>query len=143
VITAIVIWVIGLVTFVPAGTYHLFFHAERDQYALLITTILFWIFGYWSVVGPIIMVVRIRRLVRAIQIAKSPSEVATILTSDEARDTAIEYMASEARVPKFVARWFFHWILKRVLENIKAEKMKLAPITQTMNQRETQPQDPA
>ena len=51
---ATLLWVAGLVTIVPYGTYYLLFHAERDQYALLITLVLFWIFGYWGVVGPVL-----------------------------------------------------------------------------------------
>jgi hypothetical protein len=39
---AILLWVVGLATFVPYGTYYLFFEASRDQYALLVTSILFW-----------------------------------------------------------------------------------------------------
>lgn len=53
-IKAAVIWLLGFLTVVPYATYYLFFEAQREQYALLITLVLFWIFGYWSVVGPLI-----------------------------------------------------------------------------------------
>ena len=45
-VRAAVLWVVGIFALVPYGTYHLFFEATRDQYAVLITLILFWIFGY-------------------------------------------------------------------------------------------------
>mgnify|MGYP001104034740 CR=1 FL=1 len=49
---ATLLWIVGLVTIVPYGTYYLLFHAERDRYALLITPVLFWNFGYWGSRGP-------------------------------------------------------------------------------------------
>jgi hypothetical protein len=44
--------VTGLLTIVPYGTYYLFFRAERDQQAMLIALVMFWIFGFWGVVAP-------------------------------------------------------------------------------------------
>ena len=43
--TAVIVWIAGLVTFVPYAVYYLLFQAPRDQYAFLIASILFWIFG--------------------------------------------------------------------------------------------------
>lgn len=45
------LWVVGLLTLVPYGTYYLLVHASADQYALLITLVLFWIFSYWGLLG--------------------------------------------------------------------------------------------
>jgi hypothetical protein len=50
---AVAIWVFRLFTVVPYAAYYLLYYALREQYALLITFILFWIFGYWGVVGPL------------------------------------------------------------------------------------------
>jgi hypothetical protein len=55
-VAAIAVWVVGLLTAVPYAAYHLWFYAPREQYALLITFILFWIFGYWGVVGPLLAI---------------------------------------------------------------------------------------
>lgn len=51
-IAATLVWVTGLLTIVPYGTYYLFFRAERDQWAMLIALVMFWIFGFWGVVVP-------------------------------------------------------------------------------------------
>ena len=100
---AIVLWVAGLVTFVPYGTYYLFFEAPRDQYALLITSILFWIFGYWGVAGPLLMTLKVRSVFRAIESAGSKGELARTLQSPDAKDVAIDHIARENHIPRFVA----------------------------------------
>ena len=100
---AALIWIVGLVTLVPYATYHLFFHAERESYALLITFIFFWIFGYWSLVGPIIALVKVRAVFRAIETAPSRASLMETLKSDDARDVAIDMIASEHHIPKFLA----------------------------------------
>jgi hypothetical protein len=67
---AIVVWVVGLLTAVPYGAYYLLFEAQRDEYALLITLLLFWVFGYWGVVGPLIAAIKVRKVFRAIEQAR-------------------------------------------------------------------------
>jgi hypothetical protein len=100
---AVLLWVAGLVTFVPYGTYYLFFEAPRDQYALLITAILFWIFGYWGVVSPLLMILKVRSVFRAIEAAGSNAELARVLQSPDAKDVAIDFIAKENHIPRFVA----------------------------------------
>lgn len=103
ILRAIFFWVLGLVTLVPYATYYLFFHAEREQYALLIVGILFWIFGYWGVVGPLLAAIRVRRVFRALEQARSRDELVATLQSDEAREAAIDFIASENGIPRFLA----------------------------------------
>ena len=100
---ATALWVIGLVTAVPYAAWHLFFRATRDQYALLITFVLFWIFGYWGIAGPLISLVKVRKVFRAIELATSREEMLAIFRSDDARNVAIEHIASEYRIPRFLA----------------------------------------
>jgi hypothetical protein len=100
---ATALWVIGLVTAVPYATWYLFFRAPRDHYALLITFVLFWIFGYWGIAGPLLSLVKVRTVFRAIEHATSREEVLAIFRSDEATDVAIDHIASEYRIPRFVA----------------------------------------
>ena len=97
------IWVVGLFTLVPAGTYYLFVHASRDQYALLITLVLFWIFGFWGVAGPVLAAVKVRRVFRALEAAPSREELLQIVRSPDTRDTAIDFIASENHIPRFLA----------------------------------------
>jgi hypothetical protein len=100
---AILLWVVGLVTFVPYGTYYLFFEASREHYAVLITSILFWVFGYWGVVGPILMTLKVRSVFRAIESAGSKGELVKALQSRSAKDVVIDLIATENHVPRFVA----------------------------------------
>lgn len=102
-VKAMVLWVVGLLTLVPYGTYYLLFEASRDQYAFLITGVLFWIFGYWGVVGPLIAAVKVRKVFRAIESARSKDELVEALRSPDAQDAAIDLIASENRIPRFLA----------------------------------------
>lgn len=113
-VKAIVLWVVGLVTFVPYGTYYLLYEAPREQYALLITSILFWVFGYWGVVGPILMTLKVRSVFRAIQSAGSKGALEGVLQSPDAKDVAIDLIASENRIPRFVAARIYKRLTARL-----------------------------
>ena len=103
-VAAIAIWVFGLFTAVPYATYRLLYYAPREQYALLITFVLFWIFGYWGVVGPLLAIVKVRRVFRTIEGAKSKDDLLKALQSAETRDVAIELIATDNHIPRFLAR---------------------------------------
>jgi hypothetical protein len=60
---------------VPYAIYRLLFDATREEYAFLIVVPLFWIFGFWGVVGPLLAVVRVRRLFQALETAGSAAAV--------------------------------------------------------------------
>lgn len=100
---AVVIWVVGLLTVVPYGTYYSLFEAQRDEYALLVTLVLFWIFGFWGVVGPTLAAIKVRRVFHAIDRVRSKDDLLTTLRSPEARDVAIDLIASENHIPRFLA----------------------------------------
>lgn len=110
---AAVVWVLGLLTMVPGGTYYLLFHAPRDQYALLITLVLFWVFGYWGVVGPLLSAIKVRRVFRAIEAAASKGALLETLRSKETRDAAIDFIAMENRIPRFLATRVYGLLLER------------------------------
>jgi hypothetical protein len=100
---AVVTWIVGLATVVPYATYYLLFHAQRDQYALLITLVLFWIFGFWGVVGPILTGVKVRSVFRAIEQAHAQGRLVEALSSEETREVAIDIVATENGIPRFLA----------------------------------------
>lgn len=108
-----IFWVLGLFTAVPYAIYYLLYQATRDQYALLITFVLFWIFGYWGVAGPIIAIARIRRVFKALEIARSPEQLRDVLQSPESQEAAIDYIATENKIPKFIARKLFAVALQK------------------------------
>jgi len=110
----VMLWVAGLVTVVPYGIYTLLFHAERENYALLITLVLFWIFGFWGVVGPLLAAQRAYRILKALELARDPEQVRTILASAEAKEAAIDLVASENRIPRFLARRVVDVALRRL-----------------------------
>lgn len=111
---AIVVWVAGLLTIVPFGTYYLFFHAARDEYAVLITLVLFWIFGYWGVVGPILSAVKVRAVMRALERAQDEGRLREALQSPATREVAVDFIASENRIPRFLAARIYRLFEKRL-----------------------------
>jgi len=99
-----IIWVLGLVTAVPYSVYYLLFHAQREQYALLISFALFWLFGYWSIIGPIIMLTKIRTLYQSFEKIHSKEQLEELLHSSNGQDVAIDLIASENKIPRFLAK---------------------------------------
>lgn len=110
------LWILGLVTIVPAGLYHLFFTAERDEYAYLITIVLFWIYGFWGVVGPLLSAYKVRQVFKAIELAADGNALKRILQSGDAEEVAIDLIATENRIPKFLARKVFRYACRRFAE---------------------------
>jgi hypothetical protein len=121
IVKAVVVWVAGLLTLVPFGTYHLFFQAPREQYALLITGILFWIFGYWGVVGPLLAAIRVRRVFRSIELAGTRGELEEALRSEETAEVAMDFIATENGIPRFLARRVYRLLVSRFGELARAE----------------------
>lgn len=115
------LWIFGLVTIVPLALYRLFFNAERDEYAFLITIGLFWVFGFWSVVGPLITAVKIRSVFLALEKAPSEEEFRRTLLAPESRELAIDVIASENHLPKFFVRMVFTRLLVKFLEKSDRE----------------------
>jgi hypothetical protein len=113
-VKATALWVVGLFTLVPYGTYHLFFEASRDQYALLITLILFWIFGYWGVAGPLLMTLKVRSVFRAIELAHSKDELIKVLNGPDARHVAVDLIATENHIPRFLASRVYDLLIARL-----------------------------
>jgi hypothetical protein len=73
--------------------------------------VLFWIFGYWGVVGPLMAAIKVRRVFRAIEAAQSKEELLSRLRSPEAREAAIDFIASENGIPRFLAARVYRLLL--------------------------------
>ena len=111
---AILIWVAGLVTLVPFGTYYLFFHAPRDQYVLLIVGVVFWIFGYWGVVGPLLAALKVRSVFRSLERALAQGCLKEALQRKETQEVAVDFIASENRIPRFLAAKVYRRLAERL-----------------------------
>ena len=110
----IFLWVIGLLTLVPYGTYYLFFEASREQYALLIVFILFWVFGYWGVAGPIISAVKVHSIMTALGNINSGDELRKLIQSEDSKQAAIDMIASENHIPRFMAKRIFNRLARHL-----------------------------
>lgn len=109
----LLLWVLGLLTIVPYGLYVLLFHAGREDYALLLVLVLFWIFGFWGVVGPLIAARRMYLLMRALERAGSGEELREILAGAESQEAALDLLAAENHLPRFLARRLYAAALRR------------------------------
>jgi hypothetical protein len=99
-----VLWVLGLLTLVPASVYYLLYHAPREQYALFIVLPLAWIFGYWGVAGPLIAAVRVRRVFRTLEQVRTREQLVALIREPETREAAIDLIARENGLPRFLAK---------------------------------------
>jgi len=109
-----ILWVLGLLTIVPYSIYHLVYYAQRNEYALLITLVLFWIFGFWGVVGPILTAIKVRRVFTALETAQSREKLEEILKSTEAQEAAVDLIASENHIPKFLAKKVYFAAIRKL-----------------------------
>jgi hypothetical protein len=101
---ASVLWVKGLLTAVPYAAYCLFYYAPRDEYAPLITFVLFWVFGYWGVAGPVIMMVKVRRVFRRLEAAQDAASLAASLQTKETEEVMIDSSHPRTRYPASLRR---------------------------------------
>lgn len=116
-LAACALWVLGLMTLVPYATYHLLYLASRDEYAALITFVLFWIFGYWGVAGPLITLVKVRALFRRLHQAQTAEGLIQVLHNREAESIVIDMIAADNRLPRFVAARVYRLLRARIVRN--------------------------
>jgi len=111
-----ILWVLGIVLLVPYAIYRLLFVAEPDEYAFLIVFPLFWIVGFWGVVGPIFAAVKGHRLIRALEKAGSSDELKRAFVDNEGDEVLIELIRAENRIPRWLARKTYYRVKPRLLE---------------------------
>ncbi len=111
-----VLWILGIVLLVPYAVYRLLFQAQPDEYAFLIVFPLFWIFGFWGVVGPLFAAVKAHRLIKALEAAHDAGSLQTAFEENEGDDVLIEMIRSENRIPRWLARRIYHRVKPRLLE---------------------------
>lgn len=111
---ALIVWLAGLLTLVPYGVHYLFVNASREQYAVLITFLLFWVFGYWGVAGPILAIVKSRRLLKRLEAAHAEGRLKEALRSQETADVAVDWVASENKIPRFLAARLVRLLARRL-----------------------------
>lgn len=109
-----ILWVTGLLTLVPGSTYYLLVHAQRSEYALLIVLVLFWIFGFWGVAGPLLSALKIRRLFKTFAQCRSADDVARLFQHQTNEETVIEMIAGENKIPKFLARLLYQQVIAKL-----------------------------
>lgn len=108
------LWIAGIVMIVPYAIYQLLFHAQRDEYAFLIVAPLFWVFGFWGVVGPALAAWRVHTLMKALEAAQGSEEIRAAFEKHQGREVVVDLVASEYRLPRFMARWVCDRVAKEL-----------------------------
>lgn len=112
----LLIWLLVLCTLVPYAGYYLLFQADTSQYPALIIFILFWVFGFWTIVGPWMTAIRVKRLINQLQSIQSLDHLKALWEQSEAEDTIIETIAQENGIPTFIARRVFNSLRKQITQ---------------------------
>lgn len=118
-IRIVILWLTGVIIIVPYCIYRLLYIAEPDEYAFLIVFPLFWIFGFWGVVGPMVGAFKVHKLIKAIEKAGSYSEVEKAYEENEGKEIVIDLIANENKIPRFMARWLYKKVEPRLREKVK------------------------
>lgn len=118
------LWVTGLLTFVPYSVWYLLFEATHDEYAFYIVMPLFWIFGYWGVVGPLVSAWKVHQLMHTLDHIGSGAELKKMIQSEDSREMAIEIIARENHLPKFIARRLYDKLAKKLANKEGKENLK-------------------
>lgn len=110
------VWVLGLFTIVPYCLYYLFFEASRNEYAFFLTLLLFWIFGFWALVGPIISILKIRSALRFLEQMDSKDKLEEMIRNKEAQQVILDFMVSENNVPMFIAKMMYKYLIRKLTQ---------------------------
>ena len=110
------LWVLGIVVIVPWAIYRLRVVAQPDEYAFLIVFPLFWVFGFWGVVGPLFAAVKAHRLIRALERAQGSESLKKAFEDHDGDDVLIELIRTENRIPRWLARKIYHRVKPRMME---------------------------
>ena len=121
VILATIVWVIGLVTAVPLAAYYLLFHAPREHYPWLIAFLIGWLFLYWPTVGPILMLLKLRCVYRGLRQVRCVDDLRLRLSDGETEDVIVDWIARENRIPRFLARRAYRYVLRLLAASEKRE----------------------
>lgn len=100
----VLLWIIGGIIIIPYAVYHLVFTAQRDEYAFLIVIPLFWIFGFWGVVAPLIAAYKVHRLMKSLDQATSQAALHAAYERNDGREIIIDLIAKDNKIPRFIAR---------------------------------------
>ncbi len=95
----VLIWLIGLCTFVPVATYHLLFKAQTYQLPLLLL-VAFWTFGFWPCFVPLYKMYRVKKLYDGVT---SQDDLKDFIQNSETKDVAVDAIAKHTGLPMVAA----------------------------------------
>jgi len=119
-ILAFLVYVFGLAALLIWSIFGFLTGAPRDDWALMIVLPLAWAFSYWSMLGSLLMIIRVRGLQRTmegialeLQAGRDPSPENLL----ELEEVGTKLAARENRLPEFIVRPFIRKILNRLFKD--------------------------
>lgn len=119
-------WIVAGFIIVPWCINRLLFHAPRDEYAILIVFPLFWIFGFWGVVGPAVGAWKVHKLMNALEHITDRQQLIDAYQRHEGKEIIVDLIASDTGLPKFIARRFYDRVVSRLIERQSGQQMESA-----------------
>ena len=95
----VLLWLIGLCTFVPVTTYHLLFKAQTYQLPLLLLVAL-WTFGFWPCFVPLYKQHRAQQFNDGVT---SPDDIKDLIQNSESKQVAVHGIAVHTGLPMVAA----------------------------------------
>jgi hypothetical protein len=112
----LIIWLAGMLTLVPYSGWHLLFYAPKEQYPFLIAFILFWFFGYWSLAGPLITIIKLRSLYKKFE---TDGDRKALLLNPDTHSAAVDIIASEVKIPRLIIKRIYPLLIKKAAARLE------------------------
>lgn len=100
----VLIWIVGLFTFVPVATYHLLFKAETYQLPLFLL-VATWTFGFWPCFVPMYKTYRVKKLYDDVT---SQDDLTAFIKNSETKELAIDAIAKHTDLPTMAAEKLYN-----------------------------------
>lgn len=117
----VLIWILGMVTLVPATIYHMIFVAESLSF-LAFGFVFFWVFGYWSVFVPMFKLYRVRKLYKKVSTREDFLE---FVKNGESKEVVVTSLSNDSGIPEFI----LERIYDKFIQHVDKSNFTLAPET--------------
>ena len=101
-------------------------HAVLIGWAVIVMFPIFWIFGFWGVVGPAIGAWRVHKLMNALEHIKDRQQLIEAYERHEGKEIIVDLIASDTGLPKFIARRFYDRVVSQLIERQSGQQMESA-----------------
>jgi len=106
----VLVWILGMVTLVPATIYHMLFIAESLSFWAF-GFVFFWVFGYWSCFVPLYKLYRVRKLYKTVSTREDFLE---FVKNGESREVAVTSLSDNSGIPEFIMERIYDKFIQHI-----------------------------